>query len=125
MSLSTKTLLHSTISISAQTHQHTQPSSSLSLPLTATARGHFPGGGGRLFATTPGARTRPSLWSSTNTTPASTTRIYSLVPMVIDASSTGERAYDIFSRLLKERIVYINGPIDEYMAQIKVAELLH
>jgi ATP-dependent Clp protease protease subunit len=48
-----------------------------------------------------------------------------LVPMVIEKSSTGERAYDIYSRLLKERIVFLNGPVDDHSANLIVAQLLH
>ncbi|KAL1531790.1 ATP-dependent Clp protease proteolytic subunit 2, mitochondrial [Salvia divinorum] len=51
-------------------------------------------------------------------------RCYSLVPMVIEHSSRGERAYDIFSRLLKERIICINGPISDDTAHVVVAQLL-
>ncbi|KAH7842522.1 hypothetical protein Vadar_006343 [Vaccinium darrowii] len=52
------------------------------------------------------------------------TRAYSLIPMVIEHSSRGERAYDIFSRLLKERIICINGPISDDTAHVVVAQLL-
>ncbi|WP_299559858.1 ATP-dependent Clp protease proteolytic subunit [uncultured Sulfitobacter sp.] len=48
-----------------------------------------------------------------------------LVPMVVEQTSRGERAYDIFSRLLKERIVFINGPIHSGMSHLVVAQLLH
>ncbi|KAL1553534.1 ATP-dependent Clp protease proteolytic subunit 2, mitochondrial [Salvia divinorum] len=51
-------------------------------------------------------------------------RCYGLVPMVIEHSSRGERAYDIFSRLLKERIICINGPISDDTAHVVVAQLL-
>ncbi|CAI9096972.1 OLC1v1033251C1 [Oldenlandia corymbosa var. corymbosa] len=51
-------------------------------------------------------------------------RRYSLIPMVIEHSSRGERAYDIFSRLLKERIICINGPIADDTAHVVVAQLL-
>jgi ATP-dependent Clp protease protease subunit len=47
-----------------------------------------------------------------------------LVPMVIDKSPYGERAYDIFSRLLKERIVFLTGPIEDHMANLIIAQLL-
>jgi ATP-dependent Clp protease protease subunit len=47
-----------------------------------------------------------------------------LVPMVVEQSSRGERAYDIFSRLLKERIIFVNGQIDDAMASLVVAQLL-
>lgn len=47
-----------------------------------------------------------------------------LVPMVVEQSSRGERAYDIFSRLLKERIIFINGQIDDAMSCLVVAQLL-
>lgn len=48
-----------------------------------------------------------------------------LVPMVVEQTSRGERAYDIFSRLLKERIVFLNGPVHDGMSQLVVAQLLH
>ncbi|ESR50825.1 ATP-dependent clp protease proteolytic subunit [Citrus sinensis] len=51
-------------------------------------------------------------------------RSFSLIPMVIEHSSRGERAYDIFSRLLKERIICINGPINDDTAHVVVAQLL-
>ncbi len=47
-----------------------------------------------------------------------------LVPMVIEKSSMGERAYDIYSRLLKERIIFLGGPIDSDVANLVVAQLL-
>ena len=47
-----------------------------------------------------------------------------LVPMVVEQTSRGERAYDIYSRLLKERLVFVVGPIDDYMANLVVAQLL-
>lgn len=51
-------------------------------------------------------------------------RSYGLIPMVIEHTSRGERAYDIFSRLLKERIICINGPIVDETASVVVAQLL-
>jgi len=47
-----------------------------------------------------------------------------LVPMVVESTSKGERAYDIFSRLLKERIIMLNGPVEDHMANLIVAQLL-
>ena len=47
-----------------------------------------------------------------------------LVPMVVEQSGRGERAYDIYSRLLKERVIFLVGPIDDYMANVIVAQLL-
>ncbi|MDB5244773.1 MAG: ATP-dependent Clp protease proteolytic subunit, ATP-dependent Clp protease, protease subunit [Parcubacteria group bacterium] len=47
-----------------------------------------------------------------------------LVPMVIEKSQFGERAYDIFSRLLKERIVFLGGPIDDDVANLVISQLL-
>ena len=46
------------------------------------------------------------------------------VPMVVEQSNRGERAYDIYSRLLKERIVFIGGPIDDNVANVVIAQLL-
>lgn len=48
-----------------------------------------------------------------------------LVPMVVEQSARGERAYDIYSRLLKERVVFIVGPIEDYAANLIVAQLLY
>ncbi|HVG47242.1 MAG TPA: ATP-dependent Clp protease proteolytic subunit [Rubellimicrobium sp.] len=48
-----------------------------------------------------------------------------LVPMVVEQTSRGERAYDIFSRLLKERVIFVSGPVHDGMAQLVVAQLLH
>jgi len=47
-----------------------------------------------------------------------------LVPMVVEQTNRGERAYDIFSRLLKERIIFINGPVEDGMAMLVCAQLL-
>ena len=47
-----------------------------------------------------------------------------LVPMVIEQTARGERAYDIYSRLLKERVVFAVGPVEDYMANVVVAQLL-
>ena len=47
-----------------------------------------------------------------------------LVPMVVESTGKGERAYDIYSRLLKERIVMLNGPVEDGMANLIVAQLL-
>ena len=47
-----------------------------------------------------------------------------LVPMVVEQTNRGERAYDIYSRLLKERIIFITGPIEDGMATLVVAQLL-
>ena len=55
---------------------------------------------------------------------ASDTNALGLVPMVIEQTSRGERAYDIYSRLLKERLVFIVGPIGDHMANLVVAQLL-
>ena len=48
----------------------------------------------------------------------------SLIPMVVESSSKGERAYDIYSRLLKERIIMLNGPVEDYSANLIVAQML-
>lgn len=48
-----------------------------------------------------------------------------LVPMVIEKTGQGERAFDIFSRLLNERIVFLNGPVDDVSASLVVAQILH
>ena len=52
------------------------------------------------------------------------TQALNLVPMVIEQTSRGERSYDIYSRLLKERVVFAVGPVEDYMANVIVAQLL-
>ena len=47
-----------------------------------------------------------------------------MVPIVVEQSARGERAYDIYSRLLKERVVFLVGPVDDYVANVIVAQLL-
>ena len=55
---------------------------------------------------------------------ASETQALNLVPMVIEQTARGERSYDIYSRLLKERVVFVVGPVEDYMANVVVAQLL-
>jgi len=52
------------------------------------------------------------------------TKALNLVPMVVEQSARGERAYDIYSRLLKERVVFMVGPVEDYTANLVVAQLL-
>jgi len=59
--------------------------------------------------------------ASMNHTP---TRALNLVPMVVEQTSRGERAYDIYSRLLKERLIFLVGPVEDQMANVIVAQLL-
>jgi ATP-dependent Clp protease protease subunit len=51
-------------------------------------------------------------------------RALNLVPMVVEQSARGERAYDIYSRLLKERVIFLVGPVDDHVANLIVAQLL-
>jgi ATP-dependent Clp protease protease subunit len=53
-----------------------------------------------------------------------TPRALGLIPMVIETTGRGERAYDIYSRMLKERVVFLVGPIEDHMANLVVAQLL-
>ena len=52
------------------------------------------------------------------------TQALNLVPMVVEQTSRGERAYDIYSRLLKERVIFLVGPIDDHVANVIVAQML-
>ncbi len=52
------------------------------------------------------------------------THALGLVPMVIEQTARGERAYDIYSRLLKERVIFVVGPVEDHMANLVVAQLL-
>ncbi|MEL6746747.1 MAG: ATP-dependent Clp endopeptidase proteolytic subunit ClpP [Pseudomonadota bacterium] len=53
------------------------------------------------------------------------TYMSTLVPMVVEQTNRGERAYDIYSRLLKERIIFVTGPVEDYMATLVTAQLLY
>jgi len=53
------------------------------------------------------------------------TRALNLVPMVVEQTSRGERAYDIYSRLLKERVIFLVGPVDDHVANLIVAQFLY
>ena len=53
------------------------------------------------------------------------TKALNLVPMVVEQTARGERAYDIYSRLLKERVVFVVGPVEDHMANLIVAQLLY
>ena len=57
---------------------------------------------------------------------AATTQLRSmnLVPMVLERSQTGERAFDLYSRLLKENIIFVNGPVNDQMSSLVTAQLL-
>jgi ATP-dependent Clp protease protease subunit len=55
----------------------------------------------------------------------SETRGLNLVPMVVEQTSRGERAYDIYSRLLKERVIFLVGPVDDHTANLIVAQMLY
>jgi ATP-dependent Clp protease protease subunit len=52
------------------------------------------------------------------------TYMNNLVPMVVEQTNRGERSYDIYSRLLKERIIFITGPVEDQVAMLVVAQLL-
>ena len=52
-------------------------------------------------------------------------RSYALVPMVIESTNRGERAFDIYSRLLRERVIMLTGPIHDELSNIVVAQLLY
>jgi ATP-dependent Clp protease protease subunit len=53
------------------------------------------------------------------------TTALNLVPMVVEQTARGERAYDIYSRLLKERLIFVVGPVEDHMANLVVAQLLY
>ncbi|WP_022950818.1 ATP-dependent Clp endopeptidase proteolytic subunit ClpP [Leucothrix mucor] len=52
------------------------------------------------------------------------TKALGLIPMVVEQTSRGERSYDIYSRLLKERVIFVVGPVEDHMANLIVAQLL-
>ncbi|GAC1415989.1 MAG: ATP-dependent Clp endopeptidase proteolytic subunit ClpP [Burkholderiaceae bacterium] len=61
---------------------------------------------------------------SPNRNPALETQMLGMVPMVIEQSGRGERAYDIYSRLLKERVIFLVGPVNDHTANLIVAQML-
>jgi ATP-dependent Clp protease protease subunit len=89
-----------------------------------SARGSVAGAVGRatpgLHLVNPGAAGRPNHSSSSNGSPAMST----LVPIVVESTGRGERAYDIYSRLLKDRIVFLGGPVADDAANLIVAQML-
>lgn len=62
--------------------------------------------------------------SDNSSSGSQSTRALNLVPIVVEQSARGERSYDIYSRLLKERIIFVVGPVEDYMANVVVAQLL-
>ena len=60
----------------------------------------------------------------TETSASASIRALNLVPIVVEQTARGERAYDIYSRLLKERVVFLVGPVEDYTANLIVAQLL-
>jgi ATP-dependent Clp protease protease subunit len=65
-----------------------------------------------------------ALTSRTAMNDRTNTQMNTLVPMVVEQTNRGERAYDIYSRLLKERIVFVTGPIEDHLASLITAQLL-
>src|SRR5262245_38833618 len=72
----------------------------------------------------PSARGRPSASDKGNKMRDPVQTAMNLVPMVVEQTNRGERAFDIFSRLLKERIIFITGPVEDGMATLVCAQLL-
>lgn len=68
--------------------------------------------------------TGQNLWQGAPAACSEARRYFNYIPVVIDATSRGERAYDIYSRLLKERIICVNGPIDDNTSNVVAAQLL-
>jgi ATP-dependent Clp protease protease subunit len=71
-----------------------------------------------------GAGLKPRQLGITEMTNPVETSMSTLVPMVVEQTNRGERAYDIYSRLLKERIVFVTGPIEDHVASLITAQLL-
>ncbi len=68
--------------------------------------------------------TRMNAMDPTRMNPMEPARMNALVPMVVEQTNRGERAYDIFSRLLKERIVFLTGPVDDFVSSLICAQFL-
>jgi ATP-dependent Clp protease, protease subunit len=84
------------------------------------ARGGFRG----TSAALPGAAPDPAAGGRRNPMKDPIDTYMQLVPMVVEQTNRGERAYDIYSRLLKERLIFVTGPIEDHMASLIVAQLL-
>jgi ATP-dependent Clp protease protease subunit len=69
-------------------------------------------------------RSRPSPITQRSLRPAMSPPVTQLVPMVVEQTARGERAYDIYSRMLKERIIFLMGPVDDHVASLVTAQLL-
>ena len=65
-----------------------------------------------------------NLGTASDNSGAMNTQALNLVPMVVEQTSRGERSYDIYSRLLKERVIFVVGPVEDHMANLAVAQLL-
>ena len=65
-----------------------------------------------------------NLGTASDNSGAMNTQALNLVPMVVEQTSRGERSYDIYSRLLKERVIFVVGPVEDHMANLVVAQLL-
>jgi len=65
-----------------------------------------------------------NIFNPTSQSESMVTSAMGLVPMVVEQTARGERSYDIFSRLLKERVIFVVGPIEDHMANLIVAQLL-
>ena len=63
-------------------------------------------------------------WTSNSKLDWSSPRPEALIPMVVESTNRGERAFDIYSRLLRERIIFLTGPVEDYSASLIVAQLL-
>jgi ATP-dependent Clp protease protease subunit len=66
----------------------------------------------------------PEMTDSNPMNGAQNTQAVNLVPIVVEQTARGERSYDIYSRLLKERVIFMVGPVEDYMANVIVAQLL-
>ena len=107
------------------------PQAEANAALDATDPGAIPGADdptGRGRCASPRRRARPEPHAPDRTAPHATTRRQGrptmLVPMVIESTSRGERAYDIYSRLLRERIIFLGDAIEDHLANLIIAQLL-
>ena len=73
----------------------------------------------KIFELTPNNKYKDELMSKENPNISN-----QLVPMVVEQTPRGERAYDIYSRLLKERVIFLTGPVEDYGANLIVAQML-
>src|SRR4051812_45697456 len=110
---------------SNSTSSASQPSSSVGSVISSQARSRSQGRTTSRFTTGIGGSCNSWVASQATMERNATRRLHVLIPMVVTQDARGERSFDIYSRLLRERVVFVGQPIDDEIANLVVAQLLH